>query len=390
MNIKRLLVSAAAAVLIAVCFSGCKEDISYLPPRMQEEYENGFSFSYSEALNGWEVISYSGTDAEVVFPSEYKGKPVVGCWDRPFMNAANKDGIDPYTYVTKITFPDSFKSIPRLGGLDELCEVSIPDGVTALSEYCFADCPKLTTIDIPNSVTSIGNGCFSRCGLISVDIPDSVTEIGKDAFKHCESLSDITLPDKLTSIPMGMLKRCTSLTSLDIPDSVTAIESLAFSSSGLQQLTLPNGLAKIGEYTFSSLDIVSIEIPSSVTEIGKSAFSGCTALKDIKFGNGITEIPERCFFCCHSLTEIRVPEGVEVIGYEAFGMGVNEYQRMKSKLEHIYLPDSVKEFDLDDAGIFSLPEDPKVHISESSPLYEQASAENERTSKFTGDRWVIE
>lgn len=389
MKIRRLLISALAAALITICFSGCKEDISYLPEIMQEEYENGFSFSYSDALGGWEVISYSGTDSEVVFPSEYKGQPVVGCWDRPFMNAANKDGIDPYTYVTKITFPDSFKSIPRLGGLNELCEVSIPDSITTLSDFCFSDCPKLATINIPSSVTSIGKGCFSRSGLVSVDIPESVTEVGNDIFKHCESLSDVTLPEGLQSIPMGMFERCTSLTSLDIPDSVTAIEALAFSSSGLQQLTLPDGLKKIGENAFSSLDITSIEIPSSVTEIGKSAFSGCSDLKDITLGNGITEIPERCFFCCHSLTEIRVPEGVVSIGYEAFGMGVNEFQRMQSALEHVYLPDSVTEFDLDDAGIFSLPEDPKVHISESSPLYEQASAENERMLPLT-TRWVIE
>lgn len=390
MKIRRLLISAVAAAMITVCFSGCKEDISYLPPRMQEEYENGFSFSYSEALNGWEVISYSGTDAEVVFPSEYKGQPVVGCWDRPFMNAANRDGIDPRTYVTKITFPDSFKSIPRLGGLDELCEVSIPDGVTALSEYCFSNCPKLTTIDIPNSVTSIGDSCFAHSGLVSVDIPESVTEFGDYVFYECEDLTNVTISDGLTHIPNGTFDRCSALTSLDIPDSVTTIGYGAFYLSGLQQIELHEGITEIGEIAFGGTGITSIEIPSSVTEIGKSAFASCSGLKDITLGNGITAIPEKCFFGCHSLVEIHIPEGVVSIGYEAFGMGVNDFQRSHSELEHVYLPDSVTVFDIDDAGLFFLPKDPKVHISENSPLYEQASEENERTSKFTGDRWVIE
>ena len=108
--------------------------------------------------------------------------------------------------------------------------VVIPNSVTSIGMYAFADCNSLTSITIPGSVTSIGDGVFSYCSsLTSITIPDSVTSIGKYMFESCSSLTSITIPNGVTSIGNGgMFWSCTSLTSVTIGNSVTSIGSQAF------------------------------------------------------------------------------------------------------------------------------------------------------------------
>ena len=75
---------------------------------------------------------------------------------------------------------------------DRLTSVTIPDGITSISNYTFYDCDHLTSIVIPDSVTIIGNSAFYGCSrLTSITIPDSVTSIGDSAFYDCSSLTDI-------------------------------------------------------------------------------------------------------------------------------------------------------------------------------------------------------
>ena len=69
---------------------------------------------------------------------------------------------------------------------NDIRDVVIPNSVTTIGDFAFADCSSLQSVTIPNSVTTIGDGAFSGCSsLQSVTIPNSVKEIGKDAFKGC-------------------------------------------------------------------------------------------------------------------------------------------------------------------------------------------------------------
>lgn len=80
-----------------------------------------------------------------------------------------------------------------IGGNKVEGEMIIPDSVTSIGSYAFADCTGLTSITIPDSVTSIGEWAFYGCtGLTSVTIPDSVTSIGERAFYECTGLLSIT------------------------------------------------------------------------------------------------------------------------------------------------------------------------------------------------------
>ena len=78
--------------------------------------------------------------------------------------------------------------------------VKIPNCVTRIGNYAFANCSFITGIHIPDSVKSIGDHAFSNCsGLTHVTIPSSVSSIGGLPFSGCSSLVYLSLPRKLYS-----------------------------------------------------------------------------------------------------------------------------------------------------------------------------------------------
>ena len=204
--------------------------------------------------------------------------------------------------VKTVVIPDSVTSIGRwaFGYCESLTSVTIPDSVTSIGDEAFNNCTRLTSITvkegnpkyssdeygvlfnkdktlliqypignkrtsytIPDSVTSIGDWAFAQCtGLTSVTIGNSVTSIGEAAFWLCTSLTSVTIGNSVTSIGSSAFSMCVSLTSVTIPDSVTSIGNGAF-------------------YFCTSLTRVTI--PDSVTSIGDNAFISCTSLTDVYY-----------------------------------------------------------------------------------------------------------
>ena len=215
----------------------------------------------------------------------------------------------------------------------------IPNSVTSIGYYAFADCSSLTSVTIPNSVTSIGKGAFSSCSsLTSIAIPNSVTIIGKEAFAGCSSLTSVTIPNSVTSIGRFAFYLCSSLTSVTIPNSVTTIGDYAFEGcSSLRSpiynvhcfafmptsysgaYTIPNSIKEIAGGAFKDCSsLTSITIPNSVTSIRWSTFSGCSSLTSVTIPHGVTKIGAEAFAGCSSLISLTIPNSVTWIGNEAF------------------------------------------------------------------------
>ena len=153
-----------------------------------------------------------------------------------------------------------------------------------IGNYAFCNCSGLTSITLPSGVTEISEGAFGNCsGLTSLTLPSGVTSIGNYAFYGCSVLTSLTLPSGLTEIGEDAFSGCSVLTSLTLPSGVTSIGDHAFyGCSGLTSLTLPSGLTEIGYGTFSGCSgLTSITLPSGVTEIGELAFNRCSGLTSI-------------------------------------------------------------------------------------------------------------
>ena len=211
-----------------------------------------------------------------------------------------------------------------------LSSVTIPSGVTSISNSVFYGCYSLSSVVIPSSVTSINTGAFQSCySLSSVTIPSGVTSIGNNVFYNCFSLSSVTIPSGVTSIGSSVFYYCHSLSSIAIPGGVTSIGNNAFYSCySLSSVTIPSGVTSIGGSVFTSCySLSSVTIPSGVTSIGSSAFYYCYSLSSVTIPSGVTSIGDNAFGTCYSLSSVTIPSGVTSIGNNAFSTcyGMKEY-----------------------------------------------------------------
>ena len=170
----------------------------------------------------------------------------------------------------------------------------------------------------------------------------TVTEIEEFTFFENGGVTEIILPGTLKIIRRDAFAQ-SGLAKVNIPNSVTTIEESAFSHSELTSIRLPNSLVSIGKEAFTFCDkLESIVIPDNVKEIGGGCFRGCKNLKNITLPNEITSLNasisgRACYGFleeCKSLKTLVIPESVEKIGEQAFA---------ESGLEHIVIPDNVKE-----------------------------------------------
>lgn len=135
-----------------------------------------------------------------------------------------------------------------------LLTISIPDCITTVGEYAFADtvirtlkwgtglktiepcafqnCSGLRTLDIPAGVESIGNGAFMFCSsLISVTLPEGLQEIGNRAFYSCPFLESVNFPGTLAEVGESAFANCPMLTQVILPIVLQQDAPAAFDSA---------------------------------------------------------------------------------------------------------------------------------------------------------------
>ena len=139
-----------------------------------------------------------------------------------------------------------------IGG-EEVTDLVIPEGVTAIGSYAFNGCSGLTAIEIPNSVTTIYPHAFDDCsGLTSVTIPGSVKCIETDAFARCGNLKDVSFSEGLVKLSKGAFYGCGMLENIILPNSVRVIGGGVFQASGLRTVTIGCGVDSLAPNSFSS------------------------------------------------------------------------------------------------------------------------------------------
>lgn len=153
-------------------------------------------------------------------------------------------------------------------------DVSIPSGVTRISNGAFASCVGLTNVTIPTSVTNIGDYAFYGCGgLTNVDVPNSVQYIGKGAFKYCRGLAD---EDGFVIVRNVLYGSYGNQSEVEVPQGVVKIEDNMFvNRSDLTKVTIPSSVSGIGSYLFyNSSSLTNVTFEGNAPTVTSSSFAG--------------------------------------------------------------------------------------------------------------------
>lgn len=331
---KRLLsILLAAALLIGLV-------PTLLLPAAAAGYTSG-DFTYELNDDGSAIITrYSGSAAALTIPSSLDGHTVkqIGSY------AFGKN-----TTLTSVSIPETVTELEYSAFMDctSLTAVTIPSGLTkagSLGSGAFSGCSALTTVQFGSGLTSIPEALFESTGLKTVTLPESVTSIGMWAFADCAKLEQVSFPASLTSIDGCAFENCTALTAVTLPKRLTELGNDVFENcsalksvwipksltningfgdgcfagcTALTDITFETGITKIADHQFDGSPIKSITIPGTVTTIGSSAFSGCANLTAIDLPTSVTQI-DAYAFSSTGLTAVTLPKHLRKLGLSAF------------------------------------------------------------------------
>lgn len=251
--------------------------------------EQKLEFRLNRDGESYRVGKGTCTDADIVIPDSYNGKPVTSLRNYAFYKCT------------------------------ELTSVTIPDSVTSIGIYAFYNCSNLTNITIPNSVESIDNWTFdnNQNSSLTYNEYENAYYLGNETNPYVVlvkaksyDITSCTIHNNTKVIYSSAFYRRTNLTSITIPDSVKSIGKSAFSDcTNLTSVTIPDSVKSIGESAFSGCtNLTSVTIPDSIKVIGLQAFQNCTSLASITYDGTFSK-----WNAIHKKANISFPRGITVI-----------------------------------------------------------------------------
>ncbi|MGD9679352.1 MAG: leucine-rich repeat protein, partial [Vulcanibacillus sp.] len=230
-----------------------------------------------------------------------------------------------------------------------ISHLRIPEGISIVSSYAFANMPLLKTIILPNSLVEIGQSIFSNDPMLeTITIPfigktrTSVNTEGNIGYLFSKtsytgsykilqfngSTYDPTYQKGITSYIS------TSLKTINITDASIIPYGALHNVTSLEELTLNDGIVEIGRYALSATGLSFIEIPNSVTIIDRYCFANSALLENATFKteSQLNKIDNYAFYKCILLDLVFLPDELTTIGDHSFAYCSN--------LRTLFIPNS--------------------------------------------------
>lgn len=257
-----------------------------------------------------------------------------------------------------LTLPESLTSIGNgtFRGMAALESIVIPNAVTEMGTYAFADDTSLKSAKLSTSCPWLKEGLFSECNTLqSITIPSVVTKMDGYMFTNCKSLTSATFEDGTDLIEMGygasgkdygLFRDCPlktlnlgrwlsyntekasrspfyyiyKLKNLNIGENVKVIDKYMFSyCTGLETVYLPDNITSVNLWGFRGCySLKSVRLSEKLSQVGDYGFSGCTSLDNVTFPASMTSVASNSFSYCTALRKLDLGQNLLIIGPSAF------------------------------------------------------------------------
>ena len=238
--------------------------------------------------------------------------------------------------------------------------VTVPAGVTRISESAFRKCAALVRADLPDTLKIIGKTAFCDCkALRDIEIPDSVQEFGERAFSGCSALEVFRIPASIRKgksnpeLPVsGKLARVVvsegvtglitvpdnhALACCYLPASLKSIERIVNNDMHRTVFYAPAGSYALNWLQEKGIECVACEKPEDMPQTeyvtvdgiefrlfdGEAALYACPGKTDSFVipeeveGYPVTRILSYSLVCDAKNKSVIIPESVKLISYYA-------------------------------------------------------------------------
>jgi hypothetical protein len=139
-----------------------------------------------------------------------------------------------------------------------ITSITLPNSVTKIPDYAFAESFNLTKVELGNAVSSIGTGAFRSAGIFSISLPTSLRILANNVFQS-SALTSLTIPVGTTTVGAALLQYSPALKTVTIPNTVTVMQPGAWINSGVNTVNYCGNNASVLKAIFNASSPVRIK-----------------------------------------------------------------------------------------------------------------------------------
>ena len=136
---------------------------------------------------------------------------------------------------------------------------------------------------IPETVKALGQYCFAKLPVETITIPDGISSISNNAFSGCINLTTVTLPASIQTLEATCFSGCKKLSEINLPEGLRNINTYIFNSCALKNIVLPTTIDKLGDHSFGS--ITSLETVTFKKRLNANGTTFIPAINKYSEGN---------------------------------------------------------------------------------------------------------
>ena len=138
-----------------------------------------------------------------------------------------------------------------------ITSITLPNSITKIPDYAFAETFGLTKVELGNAVSTIGTGAFRSAGIASILLPTSLRTLGNSAFLG-SAITSLIIPVGTTTVGSSVVQSSLVLKTVTIPSTVTYMHPTALLYSGASTINYCGENASVLKAIYNSSSAVRI------------------------------------------------------------------------------------------------------------------------------------